>query len=227
MWTKSPEVYTIFETFGKNVNTVNHHDWQRHRKNTGQAFREETYDLVWQESRKQASQLLRVVDRRNVGTLVDLRNDFALLAMHVLSSAVFGHSYDYGAGLQQVDAGHQLSYFASLAFILQNILSVILFKTLEAPDWLLPAFLTRLKLSVSEYQQYLTEAAEQEQKAGTTKRSGASLVTALVQANDDAKSEGQKAGRLPMHLTDEELYGNVSLFQTRIRLPGVVREISR
>lgn len=226
VWTKSREIYILFETFGKNVNTVNHQDWQRHRKITGQAFREETYDLVWQESWKQADQLLGAVVPRGQGNLIDLRNDFALLAMHVLSSAVFGHSYDYGAGLQQVEAGHRLSYFASLAFILQNIMSVILFKTLKAPDWLLPAFLRRLKLSVSEYQQYLTEAAEQEQKAGTTKRSGASLATALVQANNDAKSERQQAGGLPMHLTDEELYGNmVSLFQDRVGLPRSLRDM--
>ncbi len=202
----------VFDTFGKNVNTVNHQDWQRHRKITGQAFREETYDLVWQESRKQADQLLRAVRRRGEGTLVDLRNDFALLAMHVLSSAVFGHGYDYGAGLQQVESGHKLSYFASLEFILHNILSVVLFKSLKAPDWLLPRHLKRLKLCVSEYQQYLTEAAEHEQKAGSTKRSGASLVAALVQANDEAKREERKADGIPTHLTDEELYGNMYMF---------------
>ena len=167
---------------------------------------------MWEESRKQADQLLRAVVRRGEGTLVDLRDDFALLAMHVLSSAVFGHSYGYGAGLQQVEAGHKMSYFASLAFILQNVMSVILFKSLNVPDWLLPSFLRKLKLSVSEYQQYLTEAAEQEHKAGASKRSGASLVSALVQANNDAKNEERTAGGLPMHLTDQELFGNMYIF---------------
>jgi cytochrome P450 len=212
VWTKSKEVYEMFNTFGRNLNSVNGQDWQRHRKITGQAFREETYDLVHRESRKQAEQLLRAIEKRGQGDLVHLRNDFALVAMHVLSSAVFGHSYDYGAGLQEVEVGHKMSYFASLAFILQNIMAVVVFKSLSAPDWLLPAYFRKLKLSVNEFQQYLTEAAEQEQKAGMTKRSGASLVTALLQANEDAKHQAQKSGGLPMHLTDEELYGNMYLF---------------
>jgi cytochrome P450 len=211
-WTKSPELYNLFQNFGPNVNTTNHADWQRHRKITSQAFREGTYDLVWEESLKQADQLLHAIERRGQNNLVKLREDFALLAMHVLSSAVFGHSYNYGAGLQQVEAGHKLSYFASLAFIMHNIMSVILFNGLQAPDWILPSFLRNVKLAVSEYQQYLTEAVQQEQRAGMNKRSGASLVTALVQANEDAKNETHSAGGLPMHLSDEELYGNMYMF---------------
>lgn len=33
-----------------------------------------------------------------------------------------------------------------------------------------------------------------------------------MRANNEAKSEGQKAGGLPTHLTDEELYGDMFIF---------------
>lgn len=216
VWTKAPELYDMFNTFGKNILTADHQDWQRHRKIAGGAFREETYDLVWDEARKQASQLLSAIQRRGQPNLVSLREDFALLAMHVLSAAVLGQSYDYGAGLQQVEAGHKLSYFASLAFILQNIAFVMILKGLSAPDWCLPSFLRKIKLTVAEFQLHLSEAVGQEHKAGGgsgtgTKRSGASLVSALVKANEEAKHE-EKTGGVPMYLSDEELYGNMYIF---------------
>ena len=213
VWTKSQELYGIFDTFGKNINTVNGQDWQRHRKITAQGFKEESYDLVWNESRKQASQMLQAIEQRGQTNLDTLREDIALLAMHVLSAAVFGHSYDYGHGLQQTEAGHKLSYFAALAYILNNVFAIVVFRSLTAlPDWLLSSYLRTLKLSISEYQQYLTEAKDQEHKAGVMKRSGASLISAMVQANDDEKKESQKTGGIPMHLSDDELYGNMYMF---------------
>lgn len=46
-WLRPTDVYSIFETFGPNVDTVNGDEWQRHRKVVNQAFIESNVDAVW------------------------------------------------------------------------------------------------------------------------------------------------------------------------------------
>lgn len=207
VWIKSPELYAMFNVFGKNVNSVNGEDWQRHRKITGPAFKESNCSLVWDEGLRQSDQMCRVWERSGEITLRRLMDDAALLAMHILSSAGFGRQYDFdGEGLEDVEGGHEMSYGRSLKIILHNIMAVILFSGLKAPAWLLPKSLKELKAAITDFKKYMVErvTVEREQKDEVQDN----LMSLLVRANESAKNE--EGGR--MVLSDDELYGNLFMF---------------
>lgn len=101
-YSKPPDLYAVFDIFGKNVNTVNGDDWQRHRKITGGAFtREATLGLVWNEARRSAQKLIgqllkgsenrtNKIKRAGEHDMSQVREIMSLLTMHVLSIAAFG-----------------------------------------------------------------------------------------------------------------------------------------
>ncbi|KAG9664695.1 putative cytochrome P450, partial [Aureobasidium melanogenum] len=76
---------------------------------------------------------------------------------------------------------------------------------------MLPSTLKRLKLSVSEFRVYMRDLVRKETQSSTKR---ANLLSALVSANEAAKSEvGDKPvqGR-PKYLTEEELWSNLFVF---------------
>ena len=46
-WLRPRELYSLFETFGPNVDSVDGEDWQRHRKVINHAFVEGNMETVW------------------------------------------------------------------------------------------------------------------------------------------------------------------------------------
>ena len=211
VWTKEKKLYSIFDVFGPSVNTVNGEDWQRHRKITGGAFRESNYRLVWNESRKQATQMLEVIAQRTRRSMHDVRSDVSLLTMHVLTGAAFGKSIDYGTGLANVESGHQMSYFTAIVTVLMDLMASILLASLKLPDWLLPNHFKKFKLAMAEFKQYLIEEVDEQRMTGLDEGRH-DLAAQLLHANEIAKDEQLKSGGRSAHLTDEELYGNMAIF---------------
>jgi cytochrome P450 len=209
VWTKPPELYEIFNVFGKNVNSVNGEDWQRHRKITGTAFKESNCRMVWDESVKQAGQMCKVWEGAEEITLKMIMDDCALLAMHVLATAGFGKKYDFdGAGLDEVEQGHQVSYGTALKTILLNVMSVILFSGLKASSWLLPKSLKELQVATKDFKKYLVERVAEERESAEKGEIKDNLMSTLVRANEAAKNEDGAR----MVLSDDELYGNLFIF---------------
>jgi cytochrome P450 len=209
VWTKPSELYEIFNVFGKNVNSVNGEDWQRHRKITGTTFKESNYRIVWDESVKQAGQMCKVWEKAEEITLRRVIDDFALLAMHVLAMGGFGKEYDFdGTGLDEVEAGHQISYGTAMKTILLNVMSVVLFSGLKAPSWLLPKSLKELQVATKDFKKYLAERVADERKSAEKGEIKDNLMSMLVRANEAAKNEDGAR----MVLSDDELYGNLFIF---------------
>lgn len=219
VYTKSPALYSIFEIFGKNVNSVNGKDWQRHRKITGPAFKEATNKLVWDESLNQAARLDQIWSK---GDKADMNLKSVLLhncivALNVLMVAGFGKTSDGVGNSKVVDSkeksgssdDHALSYGDSLQMILSNMMMTVFFSALEAPGWLLPNKLRQLRVAVMEFRQYMTEKVSEGNEATLHGQpSKDNLMNALVQANEAAKMEGDAK----MVLSDDELYGNMFIF---------------
>lgn len=209
VWTKPPDLYEIFNVFGKNVNSVNGEDWQRHRKITSPAFKESNCRMVWDESQKQAAQMCKVWEKDGEITLKRIMDDCALLAMHVLATAGFGKEYDFDrAGLDEVKPGHIVSYGKALKTILLNVTSVLLFSGVKAPAWLLPRRLRALQVATKDFRKYLAEMVGEERNEAQKGEKTDNLMSTLVRANESAKNEiGAK-----MVLSDDELYGNLFMF---------------
>lgn len=219
-WQKPQPVYEIFDQFGPTVISVNGEDWQRHRRIVNPAFREQNNKLVWDESARQARQMMKVVDASSdkVRTMLNVRNDCVLIAMHVLSAAGFGHVHDFDGGFRQISEGHTTSLAESLKFLLQNILFGILFKNVVMFRWIFPSLYRQVNDMTREFTQYMKEiiAYNRAITQGGGNSNGADIVSALVEADEAAKREHNSTSKgisgKPMYLTDAELLGDLYIF---------------
>ena len=150
--------------------------------------------------------------------MLDVRKDMVLIALHVLSGAGFGQIHDFSSGLRETPPGHIKSFPDSLMFLLTNLLRVVVFKDVRLPKFLMPNFIQDLKDTVEDFSLYLREMVAYNR--ATTQGGGggqnADMVSALVEADEAAKREEKKPGlgarAKPTHLTDDEMYGNLFLF---------------
>jgi len=93
-----------------------------------------------------------------------------------------------------------------MSFVLQNMIRVIILMEFKIPLWLLPTNFQDVDAATKELQQYLIESVRDEKSISSqTKSIGAHLLSALIHANEAAKSEET------VHLSDTELYGNLFL----------------
>ncbi|KAF2093274.1 cytochrome P450 [Rhizodiscina lignyota] len=221
VWIKNRELYAMMESFGKNVNSVNGDDWRRHRKVTAPAFKEANSKLVWNSAMEQANGLSKRWNensKKSGGiTLRELRGDANIVAMHVLAAATFNIKYDFEGGVEVSEPGHEMSYGEAMKTIVHNLsmmLVPIIFglARLGIPSWMMPAGLKRLKVAVFEIQNYLESYVAQERKQyreGGESRDD--LMSSLVRANE-AEKEKLGTEKMKWALSDEELYGNLFMF---------------
>ncbi|KAJ4288670.1 hypothetical protein N0V90_011907 [Kalmusia sp. IMI 367209] len=207
-WTKNQDLYSMMNAFGKNLNSVNGDDWARHRKVTAPAFKEANSKLVWKAT---LSQLASVTSnwtasaREGKGkeeiSLRRLREDTSRVAMHVLMSAAFGKEYEFDSGVKVVEPGHRMSFGEAMHTCIGSVaimLVPVTFAAARLPSFLIPGGLKRLQIAVEEVRGFLKDSVETEREA-----------LAHVRANEEEKKGDQ--GRR-MALTDDELYGNLFMF---------------
>lgn len=107
---KSKAMYGPLEIFGPNVDTVNGEEWARHRRITAPPFNERNSGMVWKESLRQAGDMLKSWVGKGVKGVANTPDDTMTLALHVITAAGFGQSYDFASGTQEVSPGYTLSY---------------------------------------------------------------------------------------------------------------------
>ena len=208
-WPQPPSQANLFAFYGQNVSSTNGAEWQRHRKITSSAFNENAFREVWNETTVRAKKI--DFEGENERSLGRIRSTFDVVAMQVLANVGFGQEMP----LTTVPPGHSQSLLESLGFILQHILLTAVFNSLKAPDYLLPATLRNLKVSLAELRLYMEESVlrhMQNSKNQSEKLQKTSLLGAMVKANEAEKQQLQKTTGRPSYLTDSELYGNLFVF---------------
>ncbi|KAI1262025.1 cytochrome P450 [Xylariaceae sp. FL1019] len=203
---KPPEIYGAIEIFGPNVDTVNGKTWNRHRKLTTPPFNERNSGLVWRESIAQAKGMMASWVQAADQGIVQTSSDTMKLALHVLTGAGFGQTYDYQVGLTKIPEGHAMSYRDALAAILADILTAILIVKLPVSLAFIPKF-KAMQLACKEFKQYMVEMVHAERSANRAD-SKDNLMSVLVKAADSSKSGG--AAR--ESLSDDEIYGNLFIW---------------
>jgi len=204
---KPEDLYKPLEVFGANVNTVVGETWQRHRRITTPPFNEKNSNLVWRESLAQAGGMLGSwIDKGQAG-VTRTNSAMMTLALHVLTAAGFGKSYEFEGGVGNPGEGHNLSYRDSLKTILENlVLALVAQPIMRLSPSILPQKVSAVQDAIKEFKQYMAEMVAEERASIEVNRDN--LMSVLVRASQEEMQKGK--GR--NGLTDEEIFGNLFIY---------------
>ncbi|KAI9689168.1 MAG: hypothetical protein M1822_000906 [Bathelium mastoideum] len=199
----------VLGVFGPNIATSEGQDWQRQRKLTATPFNEQKSPLVWEESLRQASDMLKSWRSAGSDGFTTTADDTRTLALHVLAYVAFQKSYPFQsvskAGVQDVDS---MTYRDSLAIILSNAFTVMVlplsvFSFPFGKKW------NQIGWAIHYFRSYMMKQLKDEQYLVRTGKSGTgTLVSNLVRASVDATNEN---GAMKP-LTEDEILGNIFVF---------------
>ncbi|KAH7081478.1 cytochrome P450 [Paraphoma chrysanthemicola] len=215
-----PEVFKTLDFFGPNIITVNDEPWVRHRKLTAPCFNERVSTFVWDESLRQASDMLEDwLAKPNVKTN-SVVQDSGTVALHVLTAAAFGMQREFREGVNKLTPGHALTFRDALKTVLK---SPIMAAVVGGIPWLKNRFIKPLLssqiqnvlLALAEFKVYMLEAIARERKSTKTNPSTniinkrPNLLNALIKASDEENAENPKPAS---YMSDDELTGNMFMF---------------
>ncbi|KAL9016039.1 MAG: hypothetical protein Q9185_006605 [Variospora sp. 1 TL-2023] len=209
-YVKPAVMYEQLNVFGRNLNTVEGDDWQRHRRLTAPSFNEKTSSLVWNEARRQARDMGTSWSKDGtLGTKTTVE-DTATLALHVLTAAGFGTSYSFSQGVSKLAPGHEMTYRDSLSLCLSNIVTFAIIPKQYLSSPFMPRKLQRLGQAAREFQKYMDEMLAKERKAGDERQAHTvNLMSALVRASEEDTRSKESGHGSKTGLTDEEIFGNI------------------
>lgn len=176
---------------------------------TAPSFNEKVSSLVWDEAQRQADGMLQLWLKKGSAGTRETQRDTAKLALHVLISAGFGISYRFQGGVQELVAGHSMSFVDALERVLRNIIGISLIPRKILASSMMPRSLKDLFHATQEFQQYMKEMVENERNQISKYGAGESnLMTVLVQASEDARQSCKPASAF----ADDEVFGNVFFY---------------
>ncbi|KAH8805295.1 cytochrome P450, family 5, subfamily A [Xylogone sp. PMI_703] len=203
---KSRDMYGPLEVFGPNVDTLNGDDWARHRRITAPPFNERNSAAVWKESLRQATAMLRSWTEEGIGGVTTLANDIMTLALHVLTAAGFGKTYEFTSGVQGVTEGYSMSYRDALKIVLAHLKAVIITNAL--PPFLIPRAYQGVRTAATEFKKHMVEMVEDERRRiKDDDGSRDNLMSVLLRS---AQSETE--GKARSALSNDEILGNLFIY---------------
>ena len=122
-------------------------------------------------------------------------------------------SYAFDSPLKTPSAGHRMAYRDALLVVMQNLFTTILIGSASIPAWLLPKKVAAVGEAVREFRQYMVEMVQRERAEYLQGKTGdGNLMSSLVQASEEAARAGEKNEVARGGLTDEEIYGNLFIY---------------
>ncbi|KAF4637518.1 hypothetical protein G7Y89_g575 [Cudoniella acicularis] len=212
---KPIEMLESVDLFGKSLASVEGVDWQRHRKITAPPFNERNSGLVWVESLRQAKQMLHYWTTQ-LDVKKSIPNDTSRLALHVLTGAGFGMTYQFRGSLDTPGKGFRFTYRDALDITMSDAVLLIVTPRIVYSFPFLPKKLAQHKAAVSEFKRYLFNmVSAAKERAVQGEPAHPDLLNTLVQKAQEAENDpDSKSGVLPgnIGLSDEEIYGNLFMF---------------
>ncbi|KAI9711575.1 MAG: hypothetical protein M1820_002140 [Bogoriella megaspora] len=196
--------------FGPSISTAEGKDWQRQRKLTATPFNEQKSVLVWQESLRQASDMLNTWCSHGSNGFTTTSDDTRTLALHVLAYVAFQKSYPFGSKSKtEVTSAESMTYRDAIAIILKNIFLILVF---PASIFTLPGVPTswkRIGWAVQYFRTYMLQQVHDEQQLVRNGQSGTgTLISNLVRASNEAAREDS----MIKPLSEAEILGNMFVF---------------
>lgn len=191
---KPREMYEVFDIFGPTLNSVEGHDWQRHRRLTAPSLNETVSSSVWQQSLQQAQDMLRSWKSKTISTTAD---DAASVALNVFTACGFGVSTRFG----QDSSDTQMSYQEAVMTILRRypVLFLLSERLLALP--FMPRATKKLHKACQQFRTHVNSMLNRADEHSTN------LLSNLIKASNAEKSDQASVG-----LTNEEILGNMFIF---------------
>jgi cytochrome P450 len=177
--------------------------WQKQRKITASSFNERNMKLVWDESLRQATEMLNWWKMHdNKGVRSTARN-ISTLTLHVISTVGFGKSYPFQSSIETVKKDSSMNYRDALSLILENVMLILILGPKLLGRLSQPKKLARLGQATMIFKQYMTDMYEEEKGlVAQGKSKSGNLMTSLIRASDEVAHAGSG-------LTENEIYGNM------------------
>ena len=142
--------------------------------------------------------------------------DTRSVSLHVMSDAVFGKSYPFrGSGEPRLSSEEDsTSYGEALKLILDRCIPLVVLGRKNLSKSWLPKSFRELYQATVVFQEHMTKAYEDEKQATVRGENQVSnLMTALTRASQaNASKKDTYAGSYQEGLTEEEIYGNIFVF---------------
>ena len=139
--------------------------------------------------------------------------DTATLALHVLTAVGFGLSYPFHHGVRDLPDGHSMTYRDALSLCLSNIIVFAIIPKRFLSLSFLPKGLRDVGVAAQEFQKYMEETLSHERSMVGKRELGTSnLMGSLLRASEEARKSSDVNDSLHVGLTDEEIYGNIFVF---------------
>ena len=188
--------------------------WQKHRKITASSFDEHVNQRVWIESILQSTGLVHYWTHKS--SVDSVAPDTRTVSLHVMSGAIFGKSYPFRGADEDRSSTEEdsSSYGKALKIILDRCIPLVVLGRKNLSISWLPKSFRELYRATLVFQEHMIKAYEEEKRAmSRNERLEGNLMTSLVRASQaNVDRRGSATGSHQEGLTEEEIYGNVFVF---------------
>ncbi|TGO13773.1 hypothetical protein BTUL_0063g00040 [Botrytis tulipae] len=181
-WIFVANAATVTDIFSRGRDFAEGHDWQRQRKLTATPFNEQKSPQVWDESFRQAEDMLQSWCSQSRDGTNATPDDTRTLALHVLAYVAFQKSYPFGSiSPHTIQDQDSLTYRDSISIILENALLIMVLpeKLFNLP--FLPRSSQQVGWAINSFRNYMASQVAAERKLIQNGKSGnGNLVSNLV-----------------------------------------------
>lgn len=218
---KPEKILKSVAIYGDSIASVTNADWQRHRRITVPPFNERNCKLVFDESLKQADQLISYWIGKGSEGITTTTKDIATVALNILATAAMGRSWKFRGAQGRdgaVDDEEDMDYRACLAYLLRGVRLLVLTPlwVYSLPLAILPKFLRGHVMAYRQFEHFMTKIVkEKKAEVAAGKISDDTFLNTIVSKSEEftpkARPSGEK-GSAQGGLSDSEVFGNVFTF---------------
>ena len=200
--------------FGPSILASSGNDWQLQRRIVAPVINEHVSATIWNESSKQATEMLSYFVEGSKGTASAGATDKSLeglrrVAINVLGASAYGTPRRWIEEEGQAPHGYELGYINSLLAMTNNFAATVFFPPSLLSFPFLPASPRKFGVAKREFLRYVTNMIAKERANVEVNRNN--IMSVMIKTSDQEKKESS-SNKPRLHLSEEEIRGNLFLF---------------
>ena len=201
----------IMGAFGKNVISSDGDSWSRQRRLVGPNLNERTSEIVWNESRDQAEQMVDYMLKQPDGKSGESVTSIRAIAINVLSQVGYGQPKPFKPLALPRHPSDEMTYVDAVGLIGELIVVAAFISSWILRLSKMPTLLQTLGVALDKLPNLTAKMLKERRQHGYSDNASHAredFMSMLVRLSDSGKTETETA----QHLTEEEIAGNMFLF---------------